>query len=115
MRWLWGRAAAAAARRRRRSCRRHSLQCHALLSLRRLEKCASLLSRKDLAAVKRRYQQLEVRLMGAPERELAAAAAAAGPAACTQPGAAAALRSTAPHPSHRPPPTAATAGRPQGD
>lgn len=27
----------------------------------RLEKCASLLSRKDLAAVKRRYQQLEVR------------------------------------------------------
>ncbi len=27
----------------------------------RLEKCASLLSRKDLPAVKRRYQQLEVR------------------------------------------------------
>ena len=115
MRWLWGRAAAAAAAiRRRRSCRRHSLQCHALLSLRRLEKCASLLSRKDLAAVKRRYQQLEVRLMGAPERELGAAAAAAGPAACThlaqllpcvRP-----LR-TSPT-AHRPPPTA---GRPQGD
>lgn len=31
---------------------------------RRLEKCASLLSRKDLAAVKRRYQQLEVRPAG---------------------------------------------------
>lgn len=27
----------------------------------RLEKCASLLSRKDLAAVQRRYQQMEVR------------------------------------------------------
>lgn len=30
-----------------------------------LEKCASLLSRKDLAAVQRRYQQLEVRALGA--------------------------------------------------
>lgn len=38
----------------------------------RLEKCASLLSRKDLAAVKRRYQQLEVRRV--EERSAAMAA-----------------------------------------
>jgi hypothetical protein len=34
----------------------------AAVIVRRLEKCTSLLSRKDLNAVRRRYQQLEVRL-----------------------------------------------------
>ena len=36
----------------------------------RLEKCTSLLSRKDLAAVKRRYQQLEVGAVHTPLRRL---------------------------------------------
>ena len=55
--------------RRRHRCRPPSAPCFRISPLfkpsvlhpPRLEKCASLLSRKDLAAVKRRYQQLEVR------------------------------------------------------
>ena len=40
------------------ACSRHAVRCFATNS--RLEKCASLLSRKDLPAVQRRYLQLEV-------------------------------------------------------
>lgn len=73
---------------------------------RRLEKCASLLSRKDLPAVKRRYQQLEVRGAPAPTQ----GQLPARPPACSPPCALRPPASPCPCPRHSPPSSHAATG-----